>query len=454
MARPELFIEAQSRPTIDLDDGLSPACLALLRRVMELACESQQSLYLAGGTARDILLRLPHHDLDLVTEGDAIALARACQRRYGGSVLAHGAFGTAKWTLDEAVARSMDLAPDAIPGSLDFAAARSETYRRPGALPTAGPGDIRADMRRRDFSINALAIQLRPSEGEGELLDLCGGLDDLRAGEIRVLHEGSFLDDPTRILRALRYATRLNFRLEAGTETLLHAAIEALGRLTGTRLRNEIDHILTEAEPARILTRLESIGALSAIHPGLRLQPQVDAIFARAKLRRPPWQRGAIDERALGWHILLSGIDGATVGSIAECLSFTKGLRASLLAAANLGENLSLLGLSSARPSQLTRILDGMPALALHWAWLCLTEQPTAQANLERYMDRWRALLPATTGRDLQIHGLTPGPAYKRILGRLRDAWLDGELASTADERALLKALLTNERLSADATCR
>ena len=198
------------------------------------AVRAGERVYLVGGTVRDILLGVPSLDVDVVVEGDAVAVAGRLAEALGGSLTAHGRFGTA--------------VVDRGDGShVDVVTARRETYPEPAALPVVEPGTIEDDLRRRDFTVNALAASLAP-DGFGALVDPCGGRADLAAGTIRVLHERSFVDDPTRIVRAVRYESRFGFRMDAATETLARAAVDAglLGLLTPTRLGDELVTLLAE----------------------------------------------------------------------------------------------------------------------------------------------------------------------------------------------------------------
>ncbi|MEK7277150.1 MAG: hypothetical protein AAB427_07360, partial [Chloroflexota bacterium] len=231
---------------------------ALIRLVSDEAAKLNVSSFIVGGFVRDLLLGRPSADFDIVVEGNAIKLARALAAARGGRVTAHAQFGTAKWTLP--------------PGSplehLDFVSARTETYAHPSALPDVEHSSIQLDMRRRDFTINTLAIRL-DGAAFGDLLDFWGGERDLREGLIRVLHSISFVDDPTRILRAARFEQRFHFRIEPRTAELIAHALHLLGRVSGDRLRHELEAILEEDEPDRILARLAELDVLSHIHPDL-----------------------------------------------------------------------------------------------------------------------------------------------------------------------------------------
>ncbi len=237
--------------------------LDLLRQAGSLAAEKGYSLYAVGGFARDLLLERPTFDVDLVVEGDAIGLAQELAHTLGGRVRSHRRFGTAKWILPEAW-RNNATAPE----TLDFVTARTEFYERPTALPTIERSSIKQDLHRRDFTINTLAVRLNPDRW-GELLDFYGGRQDLEDGVIRVLHSLSFVEDPTRILRAARFEQRFHFAIEPRTEQLISDAVGLLERVSAERVRHELELIMAEAEPERVICRLAEMGILITLHPDL-----------------------------------------------------------------------------------------------------------------------------------------------------------------------------------------
>ena len=236
--------------------SLAPGTFSLLEAIALKATGISMPLYLVGGSVRDMLLATPVKDLDLVVEGEAAVLASEVANGLRGNVLAHPRFGTATVNLQGQ--------------RFDFATTRQETYARPGALPKVSSSTILEDLRRRDFSINALAIPLVGPDA-GRLLDPPGHRQDVSLGLIRVLHNGSFRDDPTRILRAIRYEQRLNFKLEPDTAGLLAEALEEglLSSVSGARIRRELELMFQEPSPNHALSRCGELGVLRAIHPGL-----------------------------------------------------------------------------------------------------------------------------------------------------------------------------------------
>ncbi len=430
----------------------------LIELISYMAQKKNLALYVAGGFVRDLLLNQRTLDLDFVLEGDAINFARSLAKSFGGYAHSHKQFGTAKWILDDSVAYSLSLILDALPASVDFVTARSETYAFPTALPTVSPADIECDLRRRDFSVNALAIQLSPLEEPWPLVDACDGIDDLKRGLIRALHEQSFVDDPTRILRALRYAERLGFTLESDSAEWMLAALPYLGRVTGQRLRNEIDLILREPRAGAILLRLQELGALMNIHSAFRIRPQLPELFKRRRTLLPPWSSAVGDMRPVPpwsstvgdmqtpcWIALMTGINSVEVQSLCERLALTNKLTEAITASARLAERISLLDDPAIRPSQVARILDEYPDIALQANWLLAADSPTVQELIAAYASDWRQRRQTISGDDLKAMGLAPGPRYRQLLDRLRYAWIDGEVGSAQEEAALLRQLLDSE---------
>ncbi len=427
----ETILSALGKPAADL-----------VTAVAEQAQQGDTALYLVGGLVRDLLLGRENLDIDFVLEGDAIAFVNRLAGIFGGTRHSHAPFGTAKWILDSEVAHRLALPFDDLPSHIDFAAARSEVYAQPGALPAVSPGDIRVDLGRRDFTINTLALQLSPLAKRGRILDFYDGIADLNRHLIRALHHGSFVDDPTRILRAVRFSRRLRFRVEPRTAQWMQAARPMLKRVSGERLQNEIALILNEPRPERILLKLQALGVLEHIHPAWRVSPQLPDWFARGREQTAPWETAARDLTRLYWHTMMIEMAADDVQSICKRLGLPQALAQSMTAGARLIEQAAQLKDPSMRPSQLTRFLENSPPIALQTAWLVLLNEPISRQRLETFMNVWRKQRATIDGNDLKTMGLRPGPRYRMILERLRFAWIDGELESEADERALLKQLL------------
>lgn len=428
-------------------ESLPPHQLALLRLVADEAASRSLPLYIVGGFVRDLIMGHPGSDFDIVVEGDAIALARALAKKHGGKVTAHPSFGTARLVLENRKKQGIESSEDAAYPlisalySLDFTTARRETYSRPAALPDVRPSSIEDDMRRRDFTINTLALRLDGAHF-GELYDICNGAADIKRGLIRVLHDASFHDDPTRMFRAARYEQRYGFNIEPHTLQLIGAARSLIAELSAERVRHELDLVFDEPHPADVLVRLAELGLLEAIASALpwnknlhqRLQAGLDAVPS------PAWGLGlplaGVPFRwVLGYSLWLLDLTSAEIDAVQAHLSFPLAVLKTVHAAAALQADLPAL--SGAAPSKWVQRLDAAPLPAVYAVFLASGEKA-----FETYAARWRHVHPKTDGNALKALRLPPGPAYKKILSRLRAAWLDGEVTTAQQEKALLEELM------------
>ncbi len=436
-----------------LGQALPPGRFALLRLIGRQAEKNGVAAYAVGGFVRDLLLGTPSVDFDLVIEGDAIGLARALAAAHGGRVSSHHRFGTAKWRLDRHhpdLARGLaltELNPDDLPSSLDLVTARTEFYTHPTALPSVERGSIKLDLHRRDFTINTLALRL-DGRHFGRLLDPWGGGRDLEQRLIRVLHSISFVDDPTRMLRAVRLEQRLGFRIEERTLQLLQQAIPMLARVSGERLRGELELILLEDCRTRILQRLHELGLLAAIHPALAWDVSLAQAFDQAAAFQPPSTWGLsspLDRETLFYALWLFRLPEAGARAATERLHMPVAMYSVILDAGRTGRILSELG-GEQRPSRIVQQLEEMPESSLVAAWLALADRPDLRRVLEQYLSSWRFVVPTTKGDLLRQLGLPPGPIYSQILWQLRAARLDGEVTSEEEEWRLVEALVAEAR--------
>ncbi|OGO27536.1 MAG: hypothetical protein A2W33_08245 [Chloroflexi bacterium RBG_16_52_11] len=422
-----------------LGKSLPPAWLDLMRDISAQAATLGMPIYLVGGFVRDLLLGQSGLDFDLVVEGDAIALARSLAVRYGGKVTTHAKFKTAKldigkWGIvnrgSSQEARAQPLFP------IDLITARSEIYKHPAALPAVKMGKITDDIQRRDFTINAMAIRLDGNHW-GELLEPLGGREDLKRGLIRVLHADSFIDDPTRLVRAVRYEKRYAFSIAAETLQSIPDARLVIEKLSAERIRHELDLILDEPGAASMLERLAELDLLDPIHSALQWDQAAERRM-RQETSTPSYPVPYFSIRNLRWILWLMTIPVAEIMSLNSRLQFEAGLFKSLSAARALFGDLD--SFSQLKPSQYVDKLEGLPLLAVYAAF-CAAPDGEIKYALDKYLAEWRHVKPKTTGHDLKKLGLEPGPKYQTILRELRDAWLNGDISTAQQEKILLEKL-------------
>ncbi len=448
--------------------------LALIRQIGELAAQQGYNVYFVGGIVRDLLLGHPLVDLDIVVEGHAITLGKALADKFGGEIHTHSRFGTVKWTLpaelwekwqmangewrmaDPEFANSPSRNPKStihnpksqhLPDFIDLVTARTEFYEHPTALPLVERSSIKQDLHRRDFTINTLAIRLDPQRW-GELLDFYGGKADLDAGVVRVLHSLSFIDDPTRILRAARFEARLGFHLDLQSESLIANALPMLDRITGGRIRHELDLIFREAQPEAALDRLQALGALGHIHPELISDAWLHERFTRVRqLDNLALWNIATGEREgaridfFYWALFFYRLSSGAVEHLIKRLLIPRRISSGLRTLPILRETLSKLE-TVERPSQIVTLLEPLADELLPLGWLA-SDDSTVKKKLERYTREWRRVQCETTGKDLKQLGLPPSPLYRHIFETLRAERLDGEIMTREDEERRVSELLS-----------
>ncbi|PYM32285.1 MAG: hypothetical protein DME17_20880, partial [Candidatus Rokuibacteriota bacterium] len=409
VAGPSLVVRLRSRCAAEV--------LELLAEVGRLADAAGARAFAVGGVVRDALIdgartaRAEGRDLDVVVEGDAIAVARRVARALGGTLTVHPVFGTAS-------------IEGLRPGRLDLVTARAERYAAPGALPTVRAGTILDDLARRDFGVNAMAVEL--DSGALRLLDPLGGRQDMLRRRLRVLHPLSFVEDPTRIFRAARYAARLGFSLERATlrAQALALRLAPYPALSGGRIAAEIERVLDDAAPAAALARLGAAGAFRLLDPRLRFSR-----VTRARLEGLPAALGWLRERGLAappLELAALAIVGDQAAEVAAAglrgLGFSGEPLARLLRAREAGPLLAerLAALSGAPASRRAALLRGRAAIELAWAWLG-GDRP-ARAALDWYLGGAAQVRGVLRGEELIALGVPRGPAVGLVLGRLRDA--------------------------------
>ncbi len=439
--------------SLEMEKQIAPGQFSLLKLISFTASGINTPIYLVGGFVRDLILNSPSPDLDFVVEGDALQLASLLADRYGGKVTSHKKFGTAKWwPLDNgnnASSKKIPLPTDQIsdlPPTIDLISARTEFYEKPTALPTVKKGSIKLDLHRRDFTINTMAVRL-DSNHFGDVYDHWGGLNDLNQKKIRVLHSLSFVDDPTRMLRAIRFEQRFGFDIEKRTLELFREATSLLGEVSGDRIRHELDQILVEDKAIAMLSRIGNLGLFTHIHPSIFWDEftikGLEKLFADHPAKE--W----IEYLCLDTHqrliqgaytILLMMIRPPDLRKVIKRLRFKSELQKNLTAANQIWYNKS--SLSSLTSGEFCQTLEKYPPLAVYSNWI-VEENKDLLEKFKRFIFQWRLIYPETTGDDLKQWGIPPGPIYRSILQKLRIAWINEEITSKEQEKQLLDKILS-----------
>lgn len=411
---------------------LSAPFISLLQKAGELADRRHVRVYAVGGFIRDLFLGIPNLDLDLVVEGNGIRFAKALAQQYKVHVTPHERFGTATVTFADG-------------HTFDVATARTESYDSPAVLPTVRPSSLKKDLSRRDFTINTLAIRLNAS-CFGEVVDRHDGRRDLQNKTIRVLHGLSFIDDPTRVFRAIRYEQRLGFQLDGNTAVLMTEAVKMglVHRLSPSRLSAELLHVLSERAPVQTLARLADFNLLQFIHPRLKWSPGL-ARLLNAVEKAVSWHAGlssaSLTSPGLVYGMaLLDRLPQPAVQETLARLTFPRRQAQTLLWVAQEGARLLRTLDRTTKPSDTFRVLCHLPDEMLVFL-IAKTRSDKVKQNISDQFTTYRRIRPILKGNDLKAMGLKPGPSYNTILNRILDARLNGEVETEADERRLVRRL-------------
>ena len=423
-----------------LRDRLPDYCNNILKEAGDVANEMGVNVYVVGGFVRDLLLRVDNLDIDLVVEGgDGIVFAHHLASRFGGRVNAHKKFHTAVVVL-----------PDGF--KIDVATARMEYYEEPAALPVVKMGSIKRDLYRRDFSINAMAIKLN-GENAFHLIDFFGGQKDLKEKRIRVLHNLSFVEDPTRAFRAIRFEQRYGFRIGKQTERLIKIAIKenCFEALSKHRLFTELRLMLSEREPWSMVKRMDQLGLLKFVHPRLRITSSLEELFEE------------LDD-VVAWYSLLFLEE-----TIEPWILYLAALFSHLKAVEVKGA-LTELGLPRHHLRQIFRIHVTAPRLVKvleehdveDRVWLLeeLKDKPTdlllyvmalskedkVRKGISVFLTMLRKVKPLLTGKDLIEMGLTPGPLFKEVFDGLVKARILGKVRDRQEEKRWVEDFLRNRK--------
>ncbi len=402
-----------------------------------IASRNNMPAYLVGGCVRDLILGVKNLDLDIAVEGDGIKFAEDCALALQAKIIRHRRFGTA----------TLLIKPNL---KVDVATARKEFYPQPASLPVVTPGTLRDDLRRRDFTVNAMAISIIERDF-GRLIDFFGGKSDLIHRRIRTLHDLSFIDDPTRILRAIRFEKRYNFRIETETLSHLKAAtrLKMLEKVHPHRLRDELILILKEEEPLRQIKRIQELAGFAFISPRLTIS---DSNYKRlCSIKRGiEWMKKNYPERRRldTWLIyFMAMIDSFSLRDIRDiCRKFAlrRGDEKRMFSYKKLKPAfIKELGRAKIRPSRIFSLLE-----PLSYEVIILIKAKyknrRLQKNIEDFFQIYNGMHVLISGDDLYQMGIAPGPYYKKIFTQVLEAKLGGIIKTKEQELALIRRLLRN----------
>ena len=412
---PEL--QPHSIPLDQIAAAVSGGQLAVLSALRQLASEEEVPVYLVGGAVRDYVLGIPIRDLDFVVVGNATIVATELANNLSGTVTVHQRFGTA----------TVEINGDRV----DIVTARKEAYASPGSLPEVSFSDLNDDLARRDFSINAMAL---PLSGESpNVIDPHGGLHDLANGSIAILHSDSFTDDPTRMLRAVRYEQRLGFQIFETTMAELKKSINEghVPAVSGDRWRQEFQKIFDEDRGSEMFSRAIEIGILPAIHPALSNDAGLAPLIGETGLSPCDYLAALVRD--------LSSVDGDAVSQRLNLpIDWARMVRDTIA----LKEITPTISETAAKISAICRLLEGLDPESIA-ASTRFSQDAQLATKLRRYLDEWRLVRTALTGDDLMAMGLAPGVKIGEVLQELHSAKLDGLISSETEELAMVNQIIS-----------
>lgn len=419
-----------------LESSLPKSILTLLKQIGEISDEMKYNSFIVGGFVRDLLLGVENFDLDIVVEGDAINLAQILAKELRGDLVRHRRFGTATVVLPENL-------------KIDLATARSEYYERPAALPTVKFGTLKDDLYRRDFTINAMAVRLN-REGFGKLFDFFAGQEDLRHRRIRILHNLSFVEDPTRIFRAIRFEQRFNFKIDKHTQNLIKKAVglKMFERVQKQRIREELILLLSEKEPIKVIKRMAQLHQLSFIHPKIKLNKPLLNLLQDIGERLIWFSLHLSRKRPLDkWLIYLIGLfdqlNYKETQDTCHKFVFKKGDVKRILSYKRLLPRVlrTLDKRGPLRPSYIFKLLEPM-SYEVILLTLAKSKTKIVEERISDFFTKYNGMRLNITGRDLKKMGLESGPQFKEILTRVLYEKIDGELKTKEDELNSVKRFL------------
>ncbi len=414
-----------------MKDRLPARVSDLLRAAGECAERAGMKAYVVGGFVRDLVMRVENLDVDIVVEGDGIRFAEAFAEEQGARVRPHHKFGTAVLVFRDGF-------------KIDVATARVEYYVKPAALPTVEYSSLKQDMYRRDFVINTLAVRLSP-DGFGEVIDFFGAQRDIKEKVIRVLHSLSFVEDPTRILRAMRFERRFGFTIGRHTLNLIRNTVrlELLSRIPKPRLFGELELILKEKDPVSILRRIADLGLGTSIHPALTLDKPHLAILGEAREVLAWFSLLFLEEKVEPWAVtflaLLDPLPAQEAKILAKDLGVRSRVREWVRICKEEGDSVILRLASSSSISRklIHDLLSPLPTEVILYL-MARSKNPDIKRYISLYFTQLKYVRIQITGQDLLDLGYRPGPRFKEIFDVLLERKLAGDLRNKKEETAFL----------------
>lgn len=427
----------------------SSEILARLKFIAALAGEFNYPVYIVGGFVRDLILGVEDFDLDIVIEGDGIHFAKELSHRLKADFIKHRRFQTATIVIKDKTHPQGKLFGSGT--KIDIATARKEIYEQPAALPRVSPGTIKDDLGRRDFSINAMAVSISRYTF-GQLVDFYDSREDLRNKRIRVLHSLSFIDDPTRLLRIIRFEQRFNFKLEKTTLRLFKEAVglKMLQKVHKHRLRDELISIFKEPQAVRCIKRVYDLCGFEFIHQDLRISNKMPAMLKKVDeihiwFRNNFPHKREIKLRALYLAVLLEGLSSLTLRKVLMEFAFHKSESRIALSYKSDTQKLSLKLKESASPSSIYKILE-----PLRYEVIILTLAKCNQAKIKNkiidFLRLYNGSRVSISGHELKELGVKPGPDFKEILKTLLYAKLDKKFHTKEEELSYLRNIILAKR--------
>ncbi len=448
---PKDLLRVEERPSVERNRNLNSLMvehlgrdiILLLRTIGEVAGESHCTAYVVGGFVRDLLLRVKNFDIDVVVEGNGIAFARKLAEHFKGEVRTHEKFNTAVVKL-----------PDG--RKIDVATARLEYYEYPAAMPVVELSSIKLDLYRRDFTINAMAIHLNPARF-GTLVDFFNCQNDIKERRIRILHNLSFVEDPTRIFRAIRFEQRMGFTIGNHTEKLLKNAVRMnlFDRFQGGRCLNEIRLILSEEDPVPALRRMAGFDLLRFLRPELRFDRSFEKLLGEIQ-KAVAWHRLLyLDEPCQPWLVYLLAImvqaPAEEVEAFCQRYEVPERFAQVLRREKAEGERVALFMNRSGRqlrPSEIYWLLHDRSHEGLLFV-MALARRKSSKKAVSLFVTTLRHVRPELRGGDLLQMGYRPGPHFGAILDHLLEARLDGQVKSRAEEEEFVRRHYPPEKMAA-----